>query len=250
MRLLCIGNSFSQDATRFLHDLAVGANIDLTCVNLYIGGCSLKRHWEEYENGLENYDYELNGEKICKTALLPVLREGNWDAITLQQASHDSGLMETYQPYLDKLYALIKEEAPDARVYIHETWAYEQNSTHQAFPLYHCNQLEMYDALRGAYAAACAHIRALLIPSGEAVQLARSHAPFRFELGEQSLCRDGFHMHLLTGRYLLACVFLEALTGVNGKESSFLPTVEGRTLTKEEQSVLCACAHEVNQRYK
>ena len=75
MRVLCIGNSFSQDATRFLHQLSDGANLDLTCVNLYIGGCSLKRHWDEYTSGNESYSYEYNGEPLHSTALLPALQD-------------------------------------------------------------------------------------------------------------------------------------------------------------------------------
>ena len=37
-KILCIGNSFSQDATRYLEAIADG---ELFVRNCYIGGCSL-----------------------------------------------------------------------------------------------------------------------------------------------------------------------------------------------------------------
>lgn len=45
IHVLSIGNSFSQDAQRYLHDLAESKGVDLETVNLMIGGCSLERHF-------------------------------------------------------------------------------------------------------------------------------------------------------------------------------------------------------------
>ena len=45
-KILTIGNSFSQDSTAMLHDLAAAAGVETKVVNLYIGGCSLQQHWE------------------------------------------------------------------------------------------------------------------------------------------------------------------------------------------------------------
>ncbi len=45
MKILCIGNSFSTDATTYLSRVAASAGITLETYNLYIGGCSLERHW-------------------------------------------------------------------------------------------------------------------------------------------------------------------------------------------------------------
>ena len=38
MNILAIGNSFSQYATRYINAIAKADNVDLTVVNLYIGG--------------------------------------------------------------------------------------------------------------------------------------------------------------------------------------------------------------------
>ena len=45
MRVLAIGNSYSQDATRYLYGIARAGGVDVKVVNLYIGGCSLSRHY-------------------------------------------------------------------------------------------------------------------------------------------------------------------------------------------------------------
>ena len=45
MNVLAIGNSFSEDATRYLHQIAKAQGTPLTVVNLVIGGCSLERHY-------------------------------------------------------------------------------------------------------------------------------------------------------------------------------------------------------------
>ena len=60
MKILSIGNSFSQDAHRWLHSLAAAGNDNIDTYNLYIGGCTLERHWECIQNNLNDYDKEGN----------------------------------------------------------------------------------------------------------------------------------------------------------------------------------------------
>lgn len=63
IKILAIGNSFSQDATTYLYDIAQVDQLELKVVNLYIGGCSLKTHWDNIQMDAKHYDYELNGKK-------------------------------------------------------------------------------------------------------------------------------------------------------------------------------------------
>ena len=55
MKVLSIGNSFSTDATAYLHRAAVSAGVDLDTYNLYIGGCSLERHWDNVVREAKEY---------------------------------------------------------------------------------------------------------------------------------------------------------------------------------------------------
>ena len=61
MQVLTIGNSFSQDATRYLSQIARSAGESLTVINLYIGGCSLERHYRNMKSGEDVYWLEHNG---------------------------------------------------------------------------------------------------------------------------------------------------------------------------------------------
>ena len=134
MKLLSIGNSFSQDAHRYLHKLATEAGFELETVNLFYGGCSLKQHWEFYEQNLAVLDIHFNGGTFeKKVSLKEALEADTYDVITLQQASHFSGIPKTYFPYLQKLANLIREKQPNAKIYFHQTWAYEKNTEHSGF---------------------------------------------------------------------------------------------------------------------
>ena len=44
MNILAIGNSFSEDATRYLHGIARADGVQLSVINLFITGCPLDNH--------------------------------------------------------------------------------------------------------------------------------------------------------------------------------------------------------------
>ena len=62
MNILAIGNSFSTDAMRYLHEIAMADGEKITTVNLYIGGCPLDLHEENIKNDARAYSIEYNGE--------------------------------------------------------------------------------------------------------------------------------------------------------------------------------------------
>ena len=102
MKILSIGNSFSQDAQRYLHRLAKQDGTKMKTVNLYIGGCSLQKHYLNMLDDNVAYDFEFNGEGTgLKVSIRQALVSDDWDVITLQQASHLSGRYETYLPYIE-----------------------------------------------------------------------------------------------------------------------------------------------------
>ena len=224
IRLLAIGNSFSDDAFYYLHDLAAADGVELTAVNLYIGGCNLETHWNNACTDDSAYLYMLNGVSTGRyVSIRQALEEGNWDYIMTQQASHDSGLEETYFPYLSLLTDYVRRYCPDTQLLLHETWAYELDSEHSAFSRYHCDQTEMYRMLSDCYHHASAKLNLPLIPSGEVIQQLREIHPFRYARGERSLCRDGYHMDLVYGRYLVAAVVYAFLTGRDIRGNNFVP---------------------------
>lgn len=227
MKILAIGNSFSQDAAYYLHDLARADGTDIEITNLYIGGCSLERHWTNIVEALPDYLMELNGVSTERMVTVQeALATENWDVITVQQASHESGAEESYHPYLENLVAFLREQKPSAKLLMQETWAYETDSIHKGFKRYGCSQQKMYEALKACYEKNAKESGLSLIPCGDVIQELRKKEPFLYNRGGMSVCRDGFHMNVIYGRYLLAAVWYRKLTGRKVSGIPFVPHAE------------------------
>ena len=111
MKILSIGNSFSQDAHRWLHSIAKADNYELDTVNLFVGGCSLEKHWFNYTNDVSCYDMEgNNGEFIKKTSISETLESDKFDVVTLQQVSSLSGRPQSYFPFLTNLVDIVRKK--------------------------------------------------------------------------------------------------------------------------------------------
>ena len=137
MKILAIGNSFSEAATTYLHQIGEAAGVKNQIVNLYIGGCPQETHWENIESGARKYLFQMNGKKPDYAVSIPqVLEMTEWDVIITQQASHDSGWAETYEPFLSLMCDYLREKCPQAKLYLHQTWAYEIDSPHGNFMRY------------------------------------------------------------------------------------------------------------------
>src|SRR5688572_1394785 len=54
LRLFVVGNSFSNNATRFLPELAKAGGHELVVGKAQTGGCSFERHWNAVEASLAN----------------------------------------------------------------------------------------------------------------------------------------------------------------------------------------------------
>lgn len=234
MKILSIGNSFSHDAQRYLHRLAKKEGVDLKTVNLVIGGCSL---WKHYVNMLDDsvaYSLWFNGEGTgFFVSLQQALTSDEWDVITLQQASTLSGNYESYQPYLSELAKYIRKYCPKTKIYIHETWAYENGSERLEALGYHSSR-EMYEDIKKSYKKAVEEIQADgLIPSGRAMLRAS-------EMGLKKVHVDTFHASLGAGRYLLALTWYKTLTGMDIAENSFDELEE--QITKEEREIVINAA--------
>lgn len=206
MKILSIGNSFSQDAQRYLHRLAKHQGVDMKTVNLYIGGCPLRSHYLNILDDTVAYEFQFNGQPTgLKVSIRQVLRSDSWDYVTIQQASHDSARFATYEPYLETIVSYVKKYCPTAKILVHQTWAYENGSQklmNQGF----ATDEEMFAQVEKAYEKAREMISADgLIPAGKAMlTLSKAGLPVH---------RDTYHANFGYGRYLLALVWFKYLTG-------------------------------------
>lgn len=247
LKILAIGNSFSQDATAYLYDIAKADKLEIKVVNLYIGGCSLETHWKNIEADAAAYDYELNGQHTDrKISIKEALQEEGWDYVTLQQVSNTSGQLESYYPYIKLVSAYVRQHAPAAMQLLHQTWAYEIDSDHGAFINYHNNQQEMYLALTHAYGEVAKDLSISIIPCGKVIQQLRTSPVFDYANGGISLCRDGFHMNLVYGRYAVAAVWYEVILKRNIQGNSFLlPAIDGIAAGDAEMKLIKETVHNV-----
>lgn len=241
LRILAIGNSFSEDAVeQYLDELADAAGKKIVIGNLYIGGAPLSLHWENIQGNKEVYRYRkitTDGLKSTheQVSILTALQSEPWDYVSLQQASPLSGKFDTYvEPLTGIKHFLDSVQGPDVKFIWHQTWAYAPNSTHAGFANYGKNQQQMYRAIMKASAHAKKMFRFdLLVPSGTAIQNARTTF-----LGDD-LTRDGYHLNLHIGRFIAACTWFEVLFDEEAPIDRYHP--EG--VTPEEAEVAKEAAH-------
>ena len=243
MNVLSIGNSFSQDAQRYLHQISKADGVDICCFNLFIGGCSLSRHHRNMLSEERAYMLEMNGNSTgFHVSLKEALLSRDWDVITLQQVSAQSPNYETYQPYLDGLVAYVRQFVPKAKIAVHQTWAYEQGSArlNDALKYSDC-KLMLADVVK-SYEKAAAHIGAdFIIPSGEVFGA-------MVESGIEKVHRDTFHASLGVGRYTLGLIWYKSLTGNDVLENAFCDFDEA--VSPEHIAIAKNCVQKVANKYK
>ena len=212
--VLFIGNSFSIDTSKALPEIL--NSLGIANVNVYVlyrGGCSMKQHYEFYKSGekaYELYRYNMLGEQQLEkaTSIGEVMGRYPYDVVVWQQYSLESGDYNTYEPYLSKLIQAynIKKLSARTTFAFNETWAYASNY----------KQIARYKIPANMWKSICTSVKKMkaatgidvVIPCGTAVQNARNVAALNVD---NELTRDGFHINLWSGRYLLACTFFESI---------------------------------------
>ena len=240
IKVLAIGNSFSQDAIeQYLWNIAKADSIDIVVGNLYFGGCSLEQHWKflTENDSLYNYRKIVNGIKTDtpRYSLPQALADEQWDYVSFQQASHFSGMPLTYAPFIDELMKYVRQNVNDSTKFMfHSTWAYSQNSKHPGFANYNCSQNIMFDEIISTTEMIMdAYQFDILIPCGTAIQNARTSS-----LGD-TMTRDGYHLNYTYGRYTAACTWFESIFQQPVIDNSYSP--EG--ITPKQKKIAQECAH-------
>ncbi|GAB2796313.1 DUF4886 domain-containing protein [Rhabdobacter roseus] len=170
LRVFLIGNSFSQNAARYLPQLAAQGGHPLVIGRAELGGCSLERHWT-HAAAFEANPNDPNGSPYKDKSLRQLLSEGTWDLITIQQNSMNSPDPGTYQPYARQLYDYVKAIQPQAEVVLHQTWAYRSDADGygQVSPgTFAQSERDMWEKSRAAYHATAQNLGVRVIPVGDA----------------------------------------------------------------------------------
>ena len=206
IKILSIGNSFSEDSFKWLPDVLKSAGEDdATVAFLYIGGCSIGRHYDNVTEPTTDYTYfkhtGAGWEATPESTLLHGIKDEPWDIILFQQASHFSGKPFSYAP-LKPLMEFVDQNKtnPKVRYGFNMTWAYQGNSTNGNFANYGCDQMTMYRAI-------CATVKAIIVPNPDITTLFPTGTVIqnlRMGVVGDRITRDGFHLSNLEGRYAAA----------------------------------------------
>ena len=227
VKILAIGNSFSVDAMEHLAVILKDAGVkEIVLGNLYIGGCSLWKHWSHIGTTTADYTFYVNrgnGWTNTKNQMLDtgILYE-DWDVITIQQVSQDSGKTDTLgrlQEVVDHVRATATNK--DVKVLWHMTWAYQNDYVSESkFGYYNNDQMTMYNAITNLVSTKIKTNNTIdgFIPSGTAIQNLRSSY-----LGDK-LTRDGYHLSMDTGRYTAALMWFKELTGADISDITAVPS--------------------------
>ena len=237
LKVLAIGNSFSVDAMTHLYSVAAAEGVEeIVLGNFFVGACTLKMHAGYMESGEAAYRYDkcTDGTWVQNpdTTLLTGLLDEEWDVITLQQASHDSGVVTTYQPYLNDLIAYVQEKCPNARIMWHMTWAYQSDSDHKAFPTYGNEQTTMFYGILNCLQKEIDTNENIVatIPSGTVIQNLRNSV-----IGD-ALTRDGYHLNNL-GR-LAASYTWYAVLADQPIQSVKISMVDKTPISEQQQDLI------------
>jgi len=273
--LMAIGNSFSNDATKYLSRLAEAGGHKLVFGHAMIGGCSLEKHWrlaQKHEADADDpegrpYQVRRSDGSVKSVSLKELLQSRSWQYVTIQQVSNESYKVTSYRPYARKLADYVRQHAPQAELVIHETWEYRVDH-----PLYSEKRLtpeRMYEGLHSAYAKIAGELGVkTIIPVGSAFQNTRNDPRWVMDIeldvdraafqppalprqvrslwvgyywskktNPPSLGHDGKHAST-AGRYLGAAVWYEVFFG-DVREVEYVP----RGLAKQDAVLLREIAH-------
>ena len=227
IKVLAIGNSFSTDALHdHLHEIAAADGQPMVVGNMYIGGCTLERHWDCASHDKPSYRYGKQGadgvrESRPGTTLLQGIVDEDWDYITIQQGGGMYGIQDSYEPYLSQLreYVLAHATNPDVKLAMQQIWPLPLDGVTSRFcRSFYGTPKEMY----AANVAAARHFQEaggfdLVIPTGTAIQ------NLRVTYVADNVYRDAHHLGYTVGRYTAALTWYGALTGHDVTANTYEP---------------------------
>ena len=225
LRILDIGNSYTDDATHYLSQIAAaaGAKGGFSLYKTVRGSAGFKS-WIDIYNDADTENYKIA--RVCgdKVADIPdyilgnagdgshfrnALEKGEWDIILIHQVSSQSANFElwggnSYNGFLKELITILRETNPQATVGFHLIHSYSDNYRSNV----HKSSLVMWENIAEAIKKLKLNYDIdFVVPYGTAVEnLRASH----FNDGND-LSTDGAHLADGLGDYVAACCYWETV---------------------------------------
>lgn len=225
LKVLDIGNSYTDDATALLPLIVKNSGVDLSdfvLCKMVRGGASFM-DWCNVNDDIDTKSYcfrrvigslsiSLDSENCAAgdgSLFRKVLSKVDWDVIIIHQVSTYAPYYEMWNSfapsgYLDKFISIIRQYCPDAEIgflLVHSYWDnYKGNKEHSSIDRWGkiALSVQQFQAEYGVR---------LIIPYGTAVENLRLSAANN----EYDLTRDGSHCGKGLCQYVAACCYYESL---------------------------------------
>lgn len=231
LKVLTIGNSFSDDAMEYVYKIAKEAGIaHVELGNLRSNSCSLATHVSNAKSNSKAYmfRYWADGATTWKDTgtwnsgahnMRDAVTLTDWDYIVFQQVSSDSGNASTYDD-LSELIEYVEPLCPEAKLAWHVTWSMRSD---------YASSGPSYSAIIKAVNEKITTNKKIdvIIPCGTAIENAKTSY-----LTKVQIQRDSKHLSYGMGRYIAGLTLVKALTGLPIDRISYpLNDTEGHSAT-------------------
>ena len=196
LKVLMIGNSFSNSVGVYLPKIvkASGHKLELTSAN--IGSCSLEQHSENLIAAEKDQSYRpyriavwnsVNPETplVLQGNVNELLKKNRYDIITVQQGGSRAPDRKTFHPHLERVLAYIRQKQPQAEIVFQQTWSYRIDDPRykpHPNPKFDYDQTGMFERVCNVYRALAAEHKMRVIPVGTAVQCFRKNTPVKYQI--------------------------------------------------------------------
>lgn len=233
LKILAIGNSFTNNATALMPWFANRLNGDSICVaKLVRDGSSLSMHWSSHSGNSHVYDFYYSDKDQWVETDIDTFDEAltilDWDIIVLQQVSYLAGDYDSFQPYLQFMLRLFNELNPDIKTAWNYPWAYKPGTDHKGFGNYGNDPEKMYEAIISAGDRAAVYVDCT-IPSATLIKRMREDYP---EV-EDGFSTDGVHISSGFASYALSSLWYECLVRPRLGTTSLNPPIYPQGVTSE-----------------
>ena len=215
IKILGLGNSYSNDTFWMLKDIAESAGYKVTVGISHLSGGSLSQVYDAINgNGtVTTYNKFTAGGLNARTNFnaRDIITDEDWDYIIMQQASTTAKDYSTYQPALGNLVSYLKANATNSSVKLgmNMPWVRPISNSSIGTPE---KQLEVNaDIVNACQQAMFDESLDIFIPTGTAVMNGRSNE-YLAQVSDE-LTRDGSHLDEGIGRYLAALTAFNAIFG-------------------------------------
>lgn len=220
LKILFIGNSFTQDAVWHLPDILRNMGVkNVKMVDVYIGGHLLSQYNTEFATGTANNAYtsepdNMSWHNVTGKSLKAICESDDWDVITLQEHTGNNaawGWTPAKKTYIANLLSQIKatqtKKTPKYYYLMSQSYYDFAKMAGQKSYWSFSTQREMYDVTVDFAQKAVSEIGFDgVIPSGTYMQNIRTSSVN----SPMDMTRDGYHMDFGLARYGGACTVYEA----------------------------------------